>query len=206
MASKGYTTKTKIENYMLKDIDTAFDTQIDEWIEGVERTIDQITGRNFIADAEATPRVFDGAGECALIIDDCVEITKVERGTDDYGGAFEEISATGSSRYFSVPANHVALLVPVTTLRLRAQNWIKGLQNHQVTAKWGYSIVVPSDIERAATVFVAGIINQQTPGGDQIKSEKIGNYAVSYSNDLDDSLADFKEAVSTLDTYKRYYL
>ena len=204
--AKGYTTEAKIEKYMLKDIDASFSNQIDEWIEGVERTIDQITGRNFIADSVASARVFDGNGEHGLIIDDCVSITKVELGGDDYGGSFTTIDATGSERYFSVPANHVALLVPVTKLVLRAKRWIPGTQNHQITAKWGYSVAVPSDIERAATVLVAGIINQNSPATQNVKTEKIGNYSVSYANDVDDSFADFNTALATLDTYKRYFL
>lgn len=206
MAQKGYTTKEAVENYMLKDIAVAFNTQIDDWIEGVENTIDLITGRNFIADAVGSARVFDGSGELELIIDDCVAITKVELGNDDYGGTFTTIDATGSERYFSAPANHLALLVPVTKLVLRTNRWTKGMQNHQVTAKWGYSIAVPADIKRAATVLVAGIINQNSPATQNVKTEKIGNYSVSYANDVDDSFADFNTALATLDSYKRYYL
>lgn len=207
MAQKGYTTEVHIENYMLKEIDPSFATVINDWIEGVENTIDLITGRNFKADTDATARLFDGDDDIKLIIDDCVEITLVERGTDDYGGAFETIPATGSERYFSHPANHTAIKKPITSLSLRADRWTLGTQNHRITAKWGYSIEVPADIRRVATVLVAGIINAHSPSGQEIKSERIGNYQVTYNSEKgNNSLADFEEAKLMLDSYKRYFL
>lgn len=207
MAAKGYTDQAAVENYMLKDIDPSFATVIDEWIEGVENTIDQITGRNFIADASATERYFDGDNSKNLPIDDCVEITTVELGQDDYGGTFQEVDATGANRFFAEPVNALAKGVPFTMLALRTTRWTAGKQNHKITAKWGYSVACPADIKRAATVFVAGIINQHSPGGQEIKSERIGNYQVSYNSEKgNNSVADFEEALRILDQYKRYYL
>jgi hypothetical protein len=207
MAAKGYTTEADIENYMLKDIDPSFSSVIDEWIEGAEETVDLITGRNFIADAAATVRYFDGDNEKSLLIDDCVEITKVELGQDDYGGTFQEIAATGPSRYFADPVNAIALGQPFTKLTLRATRWTAGKQNHKITAKWGYSVEVPKAIKRATTIIVAGIINQNTPGGEEIKSERIGNYQVTYNSEKgNNSVADYEEMLRILDQYKKYYL
>ncbi len=33
MSAKGYTTKTKVENYTLQNIDASFNTQMDNWIQ-----------------------------------------------------------------------------------------------------------------------------------------------------------------------------
>lgn len=203
MTSKGYTTRAKIEDYILADIDPRLYTSLDQWIEGVEKLIDQITGRNFIAPSTASARYFDGNGDQVLLIDDAVAVTKVEVGNDDYGGTFTEIIATGSDRYFLEPANYGDKGVPVNSIMLNGRRWPEGKQNNKVTAKWGYSVAVPSDISFAATVFVAGIINQQRQGGDKIKSEKIGNYQVTYDENGGDSWADFNQAMAILDSYKK---
>jgi hypothetical protein len=209
MAAKGYTSEENIESYGLVDIAGSFSNQIDGWIEGVEGIIDDITGRNFIADEEASPRLFDGPGSKKLIIDDAVEITKLEIGLDDYGGNFQEILASGVNRYFTLPANgmdNAGKPVPFTALQLRAHFFQSGMQNQRVTAKWGYSVDVPKEIEFAATVFAFGIVNQQRQSGQSVKSEKIGNYAVTYNSDNGkDSWGDFERALAILDKYKRYY-
>lgn len=204
MSAKGYTTKEKLENYLLKDIDSSFSTQIDEWIDGVERIIDQITGRNFKADSSVSARVFDGDDTNELLIDDCVEVTLVEAGQDSYGGTFETITSTGSSRYFLDPANYSAKGVPITKITLNGRIWGNGKQNHRITAKWGYSTNVPKDIEFVATVFLAGVLNQHMLGGNQIKTEKIGNYSVTYNtDDGNDSWADFEQAKMILESYRK---
>lgn len=203
MAAKGYTTKTKIENYILNDIDSSFDSQIALWIEGIEKIIDKITGRNFIADSSASARLFDGDGTQELLVDDCIAITKVEVGNDDYGNSFTEIASSGADRYFLKPDNYGAKGYPISSILLRARYWPEGVQNNRITGKWGYSAAVPADIEFAATVFVAGILNQHRQGGDQIKSERIGNYDVTYNTDKEgDAFADFKNALAILDNYK----
>lgn len=200
---KGYTNKTAIQNYILQAIVSDFDTQVNDWISAVERTIDQITGRNFIADTTATARLYDGDGECELLIDDAVAVTVVESGLDSYGGQFNTVSATGSDRYFLEPANYAALGKPIRKISLSARVWAEGKQNNRITAKWGYSVEVPDDIKFVATVFVAGIMNQQRQGGEEIKSEKIGNYQVTYNTDNGkNSWADFENAKAILESYR----
>lgn len=207
MSAKGYTTKAKVERYLLTDIDTSFNTQVDEWIEGVERIIDQITGRNFIADDEPSSRVFDGDGTEKLLIDEAVEVSQVEIGNDSYGSSFSIVPNTGAGRYFTEPGNHVAKKVPISAIVLSAGAFPTGMQNNRITAKWGYSAAVPEDISFVATIFVAGIINQHRQGGDEIKSESIGNYSVTYNTDKENnSWSDFENAKRILDTYKRYLL
>lgn len=204
MPSKGYTTKAKVEDYILADIDSRLASSLDNWISGVEKTIEKITGRIFIADSAATARLFNGDGEQDLLIDDAVSVTKVEVGNDDNGSSFSEVGATGADRYFLEPNNYAAKLVPVTRIILNERRWTSGIQNNRITAKWGFSTTVPDDISFAATVFVAGIVNQQRNGGSEIKSEKIGNYSVTFNTDSEkNSWADFENAMSILDSYKK---
>ena len=168
----------------------------------------KITGRNFKADDTATARLFDGNGEMELVIDDAIEITLVEIGLDTYGGSFMTIPATGPTRYFTKPNNHVAEGVPVTKITLNSELFTPGIQNQRITGKWGYSAAVPADIKRVATVFAFGVLNAENNlGGGTIKSERIGNYNVTYNTDNGkDSWGDFENAMATLESYKRYYL
>jgi hypothetical protein len=200
---KEYTTIAAIENYMLQDIADAYEPQVESWIAGIENVIDNLTGRNFKADTVATARLYDGDGTQDLLVDDCVAITVVEVGNDSYGSSFTAVGATGADRYFTYPANHTVRLVPIHKVTLNARTWTPGRQNARVTAKWGYSVAVPDDIAFAATVFVAGILNQQRQGGAEVKSEKIGNYQVTYADEGNDTWADFARAMSILDSYKK---
>jgi hypothetical protein len=206
MAAKGYTSKEKIERYANITIDGSMDAQILAWVEAAENQIDLITGRNFLADSNATARLFDGDGSSVLIIPDAVEVTLVEVGLDSYGGGFQSIQATGANRYFTLPGNHVAEGVPITRIELNSHYFARGRQNNRITAKWGYSEAVPLEIEFAATVLVTGIINEQRGGGDKIAMEKIGNYSVSYDTNDKNGMADYHNAIKSLDKYKRYYL
>lgn len=205
MAAKGYTDKTAIQNYINDTIDASLDSQIDEWIEAVERIIDAKTNRNFKADSEASARLYSGDGSRDMIIDECVEITKVEVGNDDYGASFSEVASSGADRYFVEPENYSAKGLPIFKLILRARRFIEGVQNQRITAKWGFSASVPKDIKFAATVFVAGIYNQnRLESGEDIKSEKIGNYQVTYNTDKgENSWADFSRAMEILGRMKR---
>lgn len=187
-----YTSKTQIENYLLKDIDASFDSQITDWINSVEQYIDNITDRTFEADMNASTRLFMGGKRQKLIIDDCIEITKAEIG-DEYGDSFTE-----TTDYVALPLN----TLPKTSIGLKDKNWGVGI--HRITAKWGYSENAPDDITFAATILAAGIVNAQTNTGSKVKSEKIGNYSITYTDQK--GLADFDRALEILQMYKRYYL
>lgn len=205
--AKGYTDKNTIEKYGLITIDASYDVALDNIITSVEDIIDAETGRNFKADAVASARLFDGDNSNELLIDDAVEITLVERGADGFGGTFATVPPTGANRYFTNPANHLALKVPITKLTLNLGNFVAGKQNQRITARWGYSADVPQAIRLAATTFVLGIINHNRQGGNEVKSERIGNYQVTYNSDAGgNSWTDFEQAMATLQSYKRYFL
>lgn len=184
MAKKGYTDKTTIENYLLSEVDSTMDDQIDSWIEAMENHIDKETGRNFVADEEASERLYDGDGDREIFIDDCVEIEKVE--LDD-----EEID------YFAYPANET----PKISIAREYGKFTRGRQNIAVTAKWGYSVAVPADIKFACTVLVAGIINNAADTGGEVKSMSMGEYSVTYKDAKQTS--DFDNVKKILANYRR---
>lgn len=203
MAKKGYTDRAAVEDYLLQTISESFLGRLDKWIEATEKFIDTFTGRNFIADSTESERLFNGDGTNELVIDDCIEIVKVEVGQDGFGGSFEEVAAagTGPDCYFSLPANATVKGKPMTMIRLNARTLLEGTQNHRVTAKWGYSEEVPADISLAATVLVAGILNNALGVGGKVSQEKVGDYSVSYANDQQEN--DFATVKKTLSNYRR---
>lgn len=196
-----YTSKQNIQNYALIEIDDVFNAQVDTWIESISKYIEQLTGRVFIADSTATARLYNGNNRQHLIIDDCIEVTKVEVGNNVWGDTFTEIDASGTNRYYTLPTNNDADNVPIRKIGLRARVWIEGHANQRITAKWGYSEAVPEDIEFATTVLVTGLINENRPASTNKTSEKIGQYAVAYA---DPQFKDFEMAKKILDNYRKY--
>jgi hypothetical protein len=193
---KGYTTRQKIENYLLITIDASFYDQVTAWIEEVEKYIDNLTGRSFAVEIDeddstggllATERVYDGDGTTTILIDDCVGVTKLEIDGDE------------ATEFVTYPAN----TLPKTKLKLTAGRFTRGTQNIKVTAQWGYSATPPGDITTAATVLVAGIINYSLNADGEVQNESIGRYSVTYK--AEKQWQDFERVEEILKYYKKYY-
>lgn len=204
MIDQAYTDQAAVEGYLLETVPDALVPRLEEYISAIGLFIARYTGRQFVAEAAASARVFDGDATSEMLIDECIAVTLVERGNDNYGGTFTTISAGGASGYVLLPNNAAALSQPFRKILYRGGEWACGVQNNRITARWGYSATAPADIQFAATVFVAGIINAQQPNAGQVSSEKIGNYAVTYKTPA--GLADYERALAILDQYKRYEL
>jgi len=203
MADKGYTTESKIEEYLNVDI---ADGDADNFILSAQAYIDNITGRNFKADSDATSRLYDGNDRQDLMIDDCVEVTKVEVGNNMWGDSFTEVDNSGSTpEYYLLPTNYEEEGIPIWKIGLRNRRWIYGHANHRITAKWGYSSSVPEDISFAATVLAAGMYYQNRgENTGAVKSEKIGEYSVTYADQK--GMSDLERTKIILDLYTKYEL
>ncbi len=196
---KGYTTRQRIENYLLITIDAGFYDQIDEWIEEIEAYIEQQTGRIFVAEAAGaeTTRRFDGDNTCKLLIDDAIAITEIKLSDDS--------DALETTDFVTYPLNAQSLAkkVPISMVKL-----IAGIfpsyppQSISIKARWGYSEAVPADIRNAATVLVAGIINYSWNAEGEVKSESIGRYSVTYKDEK--QWSDFERLESVLQSYAKY--
>jgi len=194
---KGYTTVVKIENYLLTNVAAYFHTQVEEWIASMENYVEKITGRVFIADTVASTRKYDGldvsetfptAGANDLYIDDCVSVTSL----------YIEDNLIDPTDYVLYPANEL----PKTRIRLledSGESFMAGEQEIDVTAKWGYSVAVPSDIEFATTVLTSGIVNYSNLAEGEVKSENIGSYSVTYKDEK--QWQDFERAKEILAMY-----
>jgi hypothetical protein len=118
---KQYTTIEAVSNYLLMDIDPAFQGQVTDWIKGMTRTIDNMCNRSIAPEltdsSVAIEETFkyDGDGTNELIITDCI-ITEV---------SVDGVTVEG----VKYPANK-----PYSTfLKLADKYFTKGLQNVLVT-------------------------------------------------------------------------
>lgn len=197
-----YTTEAKLETFLGTSITSG---EADDAIAGAEDIINQWTDRDFEADDEASSRYFSGNDTSYLLIDECIEITKVELALDMYGDSYETLSEGVSNGYYPLPRDYSERGKPIHELHGRGRIWVVGEGNHRITAKWGYSEDAPAAIVTAATILAAGIYNSgRTDQAGTIQSEKIGNYAVSYNSK--DGWAALERAKQILEQYKRYTL
>jgi len=195
MASRGYTTESAVENYLLTNIDASFASQVDEWIEAMENEMDRITDRQLMADSVDAEYKYDGTGRKSIMIDDFVSITSV--GLYD---SIEDDTINDISDYvFQYPANDT----PKWRLESDAYYFTKGRQNVGVTGKRGYVTEAnwPADLKFACTVLVAGIVNFSNTSSGEVKRESIGRYTVEYTTAKQE--ADFEVAMRTLERYRR---
>jgi len=196
MTPKGYTTRQDIQNYLLIDVDPSFYAQVNDWICEIERYIDQQTGRNFVADTVASARYYDGDNSSSLLIQDAVEVTELNIGGTIMSKDTDPVLADGD--YVTYPFNDL----PITKIQLRGSIFPAApMQCVKVTAKWGYSALVPADIKQAATVLVAGIINYSWKSEGEIQQETVGAYSVTYKTKRE--WQDFERAEEILDTYRK---
>lgn len=205
MAAKGYTTEEKIETFLNKDISTG---DADDAILAAEKLIDMLTGRNFKAESSASYRYFTGNNSQDLIIDDCTEVSEVNLANDEYGDSLSTLSAGGVNGYVLFPKNRTDPPVPIRKIHYRGGVWTAGRENHKIKAKWGYSAAPPGDIVMAATIIAGGIYNYNRGGvsGD-IKTEKIGDYSVTYDVEgTGGRWGDYERAITILDGYKKFFV
>ena len=178
-------------------------TQLTNWIMDMEDYIDRVTHRNFVADSVATDRYFDSPKmeegfvghrvRNSMYFDECVSVEEV---------AVDGIILTPIVDY---------VLEPYNELPVRKITFLNGLgsfgyekpKNIRIQAKWGYSVDAPRPIKFAAAVFASGIVNNILPKTNAVKSEKLGDYAVTYDADLSVS---FDRALDTIKEYQKIYV
>ena len=181
------TTKVAIENYLLTTIDTSFDTQLNEWINGVEAEMNKLADRQLTADAVAADYKYDGNGKDRLLVDDFVAITAVKvDGTDIIADCY------------LYPANKTPKWKIETT-----SVFSEGRQNVVITGQKGYALAanMPIDLKWAATVLVAGIVNNGNNSAGEVASETIGRYTVTYSTQTQKD--DYNRALAIIKNYRR---
>ena len=171
-----YTTKSRIQNYLMITIADSFDDQINEWIDAADTYIDNYCNRTFEQES-ATSKLYDGSGTSELLIDDLLTLTKIET-LDEDNDVDETLDSTDD--YWLYPANETPKnRIKINTANASIAVFPKGHQNIKITGTFGQSTSVPEDIRLVATKLVAGIISERNLDiAGEIKSEKLGEYSI----------------------------
>lgn len=186
MEDTKYTDKTSVEEYLIKNIDVSYNSQVDMWIVAMSRYIDRFCNRTIFRETEETFK-YDGDGSEILHIGDCIDPT-VKIGDQD----IEVVTYPSNKPYAS------------RIVRKDGARWPKGLQNVEVTGVQAMNLYLPDDIKYACTILVAGIVRDQLFGEKSGTSEKIDGYSITYNSERDKS--DIATAMKVLSGYKRIAL
>ena len=197
-----YTTKNSIQNYLAVDINSSLDSQLADWISAVTNYIDRYTGKSFEETIDEV-RYFDGNGKDEIQVDDFISISSVEILELDSTDVDYTLTEGVDSDYITFPYNDTPKYRLQMTINSQIANFLKGEKRIKVTATWGHSSTVPKDIELAATMLVASIVEKGMKGG-TIMSESLGDYSVSYANV--DNLSSALGVKNILDKYKVWEL
>lgn len=177
-----YTDKPSIENYLGKDIDAAMDNQLTAWIKAMSEYIDSFVGYPLYRDANSE-RFYDGSGSRSQHIDRVHGTIVVKIG--------EEVVEP-----IQTPYNN-----PVKQgLVFRDRYFPTDLRNISVTGKHSLCAELPEQIAWACTVFVSLIVQQVDEQREGVKSEKIGDYTITFADEA--QRTDYDRAKEILKSYR----
>lgn len=169
-----YTTKGNIQNYLAIDIDSSYDTEIDDWISAVTAWINRYTGVNFEADTDST-RYYDGNGSRIFTIDPVVDTPTTLQILDVDGSVEATLTEGIANDYLLYPLNET----PKYELQLTDYASVGVFPSRQrsvaVTAKFGHSEEVPEDIKTVSTKLASALIDKGLNGG-KLARVKLGDY------------------------------
>lgn len=187
-----YTTVEAIENYTRETIADSMEAQVEAWIAGVGNMMDSMANRKLVADTigsgedEFEVKYFDCQGNGNVPIADCQEVDEVQTG-DPMTDVYAEFAD-----YYTYPK--------IAPFRKLVGSFPAGLQNVKVSGRWGFFNELPEDIKFAATVIASGIYLNHSSGNASVKSEKIGNYSVTYVDEQ--GFNDFERAKGIIEGYR----
>ena len=178
-----YTTRAKVSNYLMTDIDASFDGQLTLWISAVERHINNYTGRKdgFDADSDASVRYYDGNGKREILVDNFTEISNLQILETSGDDVQDTLTEGRDNDYITYPYSDSPKYKIILVTSAGIGSFYKGDGRIKVTAKWGYANEVPADIELVATILVAEIVKMGRDGG-LVSSESLGDYDTAFTN------------------------
>lgn len=179
-----YTDREAVENLLLQTIDASFYPQIEQWIEAMSRQADREANRTLCNNIEETYS-YDGDNSNLLVINDCNSITSI---IVDGKEVLEKVRQYPQNKDY-------------TSRIFFDGRFPKGKGNVKVTGIHAMFKEVPADIKYACTVLVAGICRNQIFNEREGKTERIGNYSVTYKEG--NEAAQIQTAKQTLLSYRR---
>jgi|GEM_PF-2110048 len=171
-----YTSTTLVQNYLQRTLVANETSFLAILIPAIKVWIDKKLSSTFDSASETT-RYFDGGGKVADI-DPCTDITAVK--TYDNDGTVAD-TYTNLDDYVAEPVNDTIKREIVR----RSGFFPVGLRRVGVTAKfseYGDGGTVPTDIQTAATIMAAEVLNQGkiASSGGNIASESLEGHSISY--------------------------
>lgn len=180
--STPYTTKAAVQSYIQQTIDTTFDTQLTAYIAAMSEHCDELAGFPIYRTAP-TERKYDGNSLRTLTIDHVHSISEVKLD----GEIVTPVAAPYNSDV-------------KTELRLPLHVFNCGTANVSVTGVHCLKKTLPAPVAHACTVLVGIILKQVKEQRGGVKSEKIGEYAVSFMTD--EERLDYKMAIEAVKAYR----
>jgi len=171
-----YTTKAKVEAYLMINISDSFDTQINNWISAAENYINNYTNRPEGFENSSETKYYDGNGKTEIQIDHFNSITSVDILENQGNDSEFSLTEGAENDYITFPYNENTKYKLKMTLNSKIGSFLSGAKRIKVTANFGYS-TIPKDIELATTMLVAKIVEKGQRGGD-VQQERLGDYNV----------------------------
>lgn len=193
-----YTDKGRVQRYLNVDIDSSYDTQVDDWIAEVKKFIDDYCGKTFEAVTET--RYYDGNGRNCIIVDDFVDTTITELLILNTSGGTESTLTEGHSNDFITYPQNTDTKHELRLTVSAARSVFPSRSNAvKLTADFGYSASVPETIRNVATQLVARIVEKGLKGG-KVAGIQLGDYQVTLEKI--DEHAEALGIYKTLDLYR----
>jgi hypothetical protein len=180
--STPYTTSIAVQNYLQKTLKVSFSSQLTAYIAAMSEYCDQLASYPIYTNTETT-RLYDGSGLSSVLIDPVHAITEV---------LVDGVPATP----LQVPYNSDTK----TALKLRDDIFAPSDANISVTGKHSLRPVLDDQVAFACTVFVAVILNQVKDQKEGVKSEKIGEYSVTFASEQ--MRSDYQQAKEIIQSYR----
>lgn len=178
--STPYTTKQAVENYIEQQISNDFTTQLEAYISAMSEYCDQLAGYPIYRDTETT-HLYDGNGRQDMVIGPVHSITEVK--------VNDEVVTP-----LQVPYN--------SDIKTQLKgSFPHGQANVEVTGKYSLTKTLPEQVTHACTVFVGILLKQVKDQRGGVKSEKIGEYSVTFMSDQE--RLDYQQAKETIKAYRR---
>lgn len=177
-----YTDEVSIENYLKRNIDASFSSQVSAYIDAMSEYIDETIGYPLYRNT-ATTRKYDGSGSPILHIDPVHSISEVR---------VDSTVVTPTEYPYNKDIKR--------QLILEGQQFSKGIANVEVDGTFSLRTSLPPSAKHACTVLCAMILNQVDEQVEGIASEKIGDFQVSFRNQKDRS--DYQMAKDIIMSFK----
>lgn len=171
-----YTTQTLIENYLQRTMTANEIGFLAILIPAVKLWIDRKLNTTFDS-ASASTRYYDG-GVKNLDIDPCYDITEIKAINDDNSDSYLYDLTTTPEVVFE-PVNETIK----REARKRNGKFPSGIKRIALTAKFSeYDGGVPADIQSAATILAAEVLNQGkiASSGGNVASESLEGHSINY--------------------------